>query len=374
LGYKPELQPLSRGFDEFFGFPGGAHTYMPERIRDNSQNPILRGARTVEEKEYLTDAFGREAVAFIEKHHDKPFFLYLPFNAVHSPLQASDKYLKRFDTIEDAKRRTFLAMMAAMDENIGRVLEALRKYRLEEESLIFFISDNGGPTQQTTSSNIPLRGNKGQVLEGGIRVPFIIQWKGHIPAGKIDDRPVIQLDIYPTALAAAGQTIIADWKLDGVNLLPFLTKDRDSLPHDTLYWRFNDQKAIRCGDWKLLQTHTDPKPYLYNLSRDIGESIDLADKNPDKLKELTDAWNTWNAQLMPPLWRREDSRTKAKRQGGDIERFRQYDKNDDGRLTPDELPHANIFKNMDKNKDKIATLDEYKAFYVHRRSQSIKKK
>lgn len=188
---------------------------------------------------------------------------------------------------------------------------AARKHGLEEQTLVFFISDNGGPTPQTTSSNLPLRGYKGQLLEGGIREPFIIQWKGHVPAGKVDDRAVIQLDVLPTALAAAGLAISPDWKLDGVNLLPFLSGEKSGLPHETLYWRFQDQRAIRRGDWKLVQTRTDPKPNLYNLAADIGEATDLADREPARLKELGDGWAAWNAQLSAPGWRRQDAQTQG---------------------------------------------------------------
>jgi len=378
LGYKPELQPTARGFDEFFGFLSGANNYLPNARRGESRNPIQRGTQPVEEREYLTDAFGREAVAFIEKHHDKPFFVYLPFNAVHGPLEAIEKHLKRFEAIKDPKRRTFAAMLSAMDDNIGRVLDALRKHRLEEQTLIFFLGDNGGPTPQTTSSNVPLRGYKGQVLEGGIREPFIIQWRGHLLAGKVDDRPVISLDIHPTAVTAAGQALSPDWKLDGVNLLPYLAGGKTGLPHDTLYWRFHDQYAIRRDDWKMVKTRTDPKPQLYNLAKDIGEATDLADKEPAKLKELTDAWAAWNSQLMEPQWRREDGRSQGTgkataqgtRRGGGIEtRFKQYDKNGDGKLTADEFPRAETFKQIDMNKDGIVTLDEARAFYGGRRRQ-----
>ncbi|MEW6211032.1 MAG: sulfatase-like hydrolase/transferase, partial [Acidobacteriota bacterium] len=218
IGYKPEMHPMRRGFDEFFGFLGGAHSYINPNER--RANPILRGNEVISERSYLTEAFAREAVSFIERHHNESFFLYLPFNAVHAPMQATEKYRSRFASITDERRRTFAAMLSAMDDAVGQVLARLRELKLEENTLIFFISDNGGPTLQTTSRNDPLRGYKGQVLEGGIRIPFLIQWKGRVPAGKVYDRPVISLDIHPTALAAAGGKITGELKLDGRNLLP----------------------------------------------------------------------------------------------------------------------------------------------------------
>jgi len=374
LGFKPELTPPRRGFDEFFGFLGGANNYLPGL----SRNTILRGMNPVDEKEYLTDAFGREAVVFIEKNQDKPFFLYLPFNAVHSPLQAIEKYLERFPTIRDTNRRTYAAMTAAMDDAVGRVLETLRRLKMEENTLIFFFSDNGGPTPQTTSSNLPLRGYKGQVLEGGIRTPSMVQWKGRIPAGKVIEHPVIQLDIFPTAIAAAGEQISPDWKLDGVNLLPYLTGEKTGLPHDTLYWRFHQQHAIRQGDWKLLVQGTGIKPSLYNLVEDIGEKNDLADKMPDKVKQLDAVWQAWNAQLMAPLWVRQDARTQGEtpqgvrgagagkggqRPGARLERFKQLDRNGDGQLTPDELPRPEIFKRLDTNGDGAVTPEEARSAF-----------
>lgn len=221
LGYKPEFHPQKRGFDEFFGFLGGAHSYV-DPLGDKA-NPILRGTQPVDEKEYTTNAFAREALSFIDRHQREPFFLYLPFNAVHAPLQGLEQYLAKFASIKDEKRRTFAAMHACMDDAVGRVLKMLRDTKNEENTLVFFISDNGGPTPSTTSRNDPLKGYKGQVLEGGIRVPWLMQWKGHLPAGKVYENPAISLDIHPTAVAAAGGSIPADAKLDGVNLLPFLT-------------------------------------------------------------------------------------------------------------------------------------------------------
>lgn len=309
LGYRPEYAPQKRGFDEFFGFLGGAHSYV-DSLGD-SANPILRGTEPVAEKAYLTDAFTREAVQFIERHKDQPFFLYLPFNAVHAPLQAPQKYLERFESIQDPKRRTFAGMLSAMDDGVGSVLEALRKTGVEEQTLVIFFSDNGGPTLSTSSRNDPLSGYKTQVLEGGIRIPFIVQWKGRIPGGKVDDRPVISLDILPTAMAAAGGKIGGDAKLDGVNLLPYLSGEKAQAPHDRLFWRFGEQSAVRAGDWKLVKQPS-ASPRLFNLASDVGEHQDLASTNPKKLEELQAAYGEWNAKNVEPLWGRQARRQNAR--------------------------------------------------------------
>ena len=316
LGYAPQFHPLKRGFDEYFGFLGGLHDYLD--AASDLKDPILRGTTPVGSIDYTTDAFGREAVAFIEKHRSEPWLCYLPFNAVHAPLQALEKYLGRFPGVEDPKRRTFCAMLSAMDDAVGAVLTKVRQHGLEEDTLIFFFSDNGGPTAGTTSGNGPLRGFKSQTWEGGIRIPYMVQWKGQIPAGRVDDRPVIQLDILPTAFAAAGMAAKPEWKLDGVNLLPFLTGQNSGAPHELLYWRFGPQLALRMGDWKLVKAPagggwvgenpregkaTTDGVQLYNLRDDVGEKENLAEKNPAKLKALTAAWERFNREMIDPLWR-----------------------------------------------------------------------
>ncbi|MDO8682576.1 MAG: sulfatase [Armatimonadota bacterium] len=300
LGFDAGLLPMDRGFDEFFGHLAGGHPYLPTKIPPR-QGPIMRGNFAVEEKEYLTDAFGREASAFIDKHHDKPFFLYLAFNAVHAPLQSTDKYLERFPKIENVKRRKFAAMLSAMDDAVGKTLDALRRNNIEENTLVFFIGDNGGPTGATTCGNGPLKGVKGQLDEGGIRVPFLMQYKGHAPAGKTYDKPVIALDITPTSLALAGGKS-SDARFDGVNLMPYLTGKSKGVPHETLYWRFSPQWAIRKGDWKLLNMSGGKDVQLYNLAIDIGEQTDLAAQKPDKVKELQADYDKWNSTLATPLW------------------------------------------------------------------------
>ncbi len=304
LGYRPEFHPQRRGFDEFFGFLGGAHSYLDPEADES--NPILSGEERVRALEYTTDAFAQHAADFIERHKDEPFFVYLPFNAVHAPLQSLTKYLGRFDTIEDKKRHTYAAMLSAMDDGIGLVLAKLRDLGLEDDTLIFFISDNGGPTPQTTSRNDPLRGYKGQVLEGGIRIPFLIQWKGRVPAGTVYRQPVISLDICPTILAAVGADAQGA-NLDGVDLLPYVSGKDARAPHDRLFWRFGEQSAIRMGDWKL-ERFANGEARLYHLSEDIAEGNDLAEKQPEKFKELDEAYQAWNATLAPPRWKQKAAR------------------------------------------------------------------
>ncbi|MFN0119457.1 MAG: sulfatase [Blastocatellia bacterium] len=312
LGYEPKFHPQQRGFDEYFGFLGGAHSYIDNA--DNN-NRVIRGTEPVKEVSYLTDMFGDEAVAFIKRHQARPWFLYLPFNADHAPMQAKDSYLAKFAHIKDPLRQKFAAMHSALDDNIGRVLATLREQNLEQNTLIFFISDNGGPTNANASRNTPLRGFKAQTWEGGVRVPFLAQWKGKLPAGKVYDQPVIQLDILPTIIAAAGGKADPARKLDGVDLTPYLNGKTKGAPHEALYWRFGQQIAIRVGDWKLVKAPganatqgefrakaTTEGAHLYNLASDIGEQNNLADREPARFKQLAAMWDKWNATLAEPSW------------------------------------------------------------------------
>ncbi|MBM3813142.1 MAG: sulfatase [Acidimicrobiia bacterium] len=299
LGYQPEFHPMKRGFHEFFGFLGGAHSYN-DALADTA-NPILRGTERVNEKEYLTDALGREAISFIDRHKAGPFFLYLSFNAVHAPMQAMEKYTDRFAGIADRNRRIHAGMMAAMDDAIGGVLTTLQRNKLMEDTLIFFISDNGGPTPVNTSRNTPLRGFKGQVYEGGIRVPFLMQWNGKIRKGSVYEQPAIALDVLPTAVAAAGGSIDPNWKLDGVDLMPHVTGKNKKAPHETLYWRFGARSAIRKGNMKLLKEGGEAE--LYDLAKDVGEQNNLAATRAEAAADLQRDFEAWNSQLMAPRWR-----------------------------------------------------------------------
>jgi len=310
LGAGPEYHPLKRGFDEFYGFLGGSHSYFQSA-------GIQRGTEPVKELDYTTDAFGREAMAFIERHKSEPWFLYLAFNAAHTPMDATDDRLAKFTNISDKKRQTYDAMMLAMDEAIGRVRKKLVEAGLEKDTLVFFIADNGGPvmpgTTMNASRNDPLRGGKRTTLEGGIRVPFVVSWAGHLKPG-VFAQPAIQLDLTATALAAAGVTASPDWKAEGVDLLPFLRGDKKGAPHDALYWRFGQQMAIRAGDYKLVRydsnadtlTGARNQPVtaakLYNVTTDLGETKDFAAAMPEKVKELQSKWDEWNAANIKPRW------------------------------------------------------------------------
>jgi arylsulfatase A-like enzyme len=296
LGFRPELTPPQRGFDTFFGFTSGYHGYYPDKPAPHS-GPIVRGNTPVEEKEYLTTALGREASKFIQDNARRPFFIYLPFNAVHSPMQAPKEIEDELTSITRPRRRTLSAMTIAMDRAVGRVLNTLRENSLEDNTLVIFLSDNGSPFETD-----PLRGKKGMCYEGGIRIPFMVQWKGHIAGGRTVDTPVSSLDILPTVMAAAKAPLPTNGIFDGKNILGSLIED-DPFPARTLYWRFYDGKksrAIREGDWKLL---SEGGPWeLYNLANDIGETSNTATEKPELVHQLEAKWNTWNSQMIDPKW------------------------------------------------------------------------
>jgi len=297
-GGVPELYPTSRGFDEFFGFLAQAHDYFRAA-------GIVRGREPVASMDYTTDAFGREAVDFIERHKQQSWFLYLAFNAVHCPLQATPERLAKFSQIANPRRRAYAAVALALDEAIGTVMKKLAETGQDRNTLVFFISDNGGALIQLPGCNAPLRGGKTQMLEGGIRVPFVLAWPGHLKPG-VEERPVIHLDAHATALALAG--VEPERPIDGVNLIPYLTGQNSGSPHEALYWRYGEQMAIRVGDYKLVRYNKRENEdqvtavQLYNLSDDIGESRDLAAAMPEKVRELQARWDAWNGTLVPPLW------------------------------------------------------------------------
>lgn len=318
LGKIGAMRPGERGFEETLWHPNGG-VYFPVEAHGTLPG-MLRGSEPAAVRGYSTDAFTDEAIQFVERHRDEPFLLVVSYVAPHTPMDAKPELLERFEDVADRHRRAFLAMMASLDENVGRLLDSIRAAGIEEETLVFFLSDNGGATGApragpdaafepgtNASLNLPFRGDKADLLEGGIRVPFLAQWKGHLPAGIVYGEPVISLDILPTALRAAGVTTPEG--LDGVDLLPFLRGARSEPPHDALYWRFDfppsgaepRRWAVREGNWKLIRNSAEPLA-LYDLSADPSEDHNLASRHPDRVAALRARWKRWNAELRPPAW------------------------------------------------------------------------
>ena len=295
LGDSAVHHPMQRGFDEFYGFLGGARAYYGGTVKRGTANEALTG--------YLTERFAAEAADFIDRRKDGPFFLMLTFNAVHTPMDTPPAiYMNRFPGVTDPTRKAYLAMLAAMDDAIGVVLAKLNAHTLEQNTLVFFHSDNGGPIGTNGSANgsinLPLRGGKQSVWEGGVRVPFLAKWPARLPAGRLYHEPVIQLDLFTTALKAAGGTAPTDRVIDGVDLLPHLDGTAATVPHENLYWRFGvtGPSAIRKGAWKFKGGE------LYNLATDIGETTNVAAANPAVAADLLADLNAWKSELVPPLW------------------------------------------------------------------------
>ena len=316
LGSHEKFHPVNRGFDEFFGMATWGADYIDPTRDDvkSTRRPtttasgkwtgrgndfLQRGTTPVEEDEYLTEAFTREAIAFIEKHKEQPFFLYLPHLAVHGPLQVTQKYYDRFPHIKDESTRIYAAMTSAMDDGIGEVLDALQQNGVEENTLVIFTSDNGAGNADYCS-NEPLRLGKQTMYEGGVRVPFAIKWPAAIAKGTTYEHPISTLDIFPTVLVAAGESLPTENNLDGVDLMPFLSGANSEKPHDKLFWRAGNIWATRDGDWKLI--YAAERHWLYDLSKDIGEKTNLADKRQDIVKAMTASYEEWNSGNIAPLW------------------------------------------------------------------------
>jgi arylsulfatase A-like enzyme len=309
------LSPAGQGFDEF---------YMNNRERCWA-NFRADGTSLKPGGEWITESTGDRlddetagALAFIERNHARPFFLYLAYSGPHTPLEATPERLARFPGEMPARRRTALAMLATIDDGVGQIMAKLRKHGLEENTLIVFTSDNGAPLKMTMpdapmtkgpdgkqndmggwdgSINAPQLGEKGMLTEGGIREPFLWSWKGVLPAGKVYDHPVSSLDIASTLLSAAG--IAERDGLDGVNVVPHLTGTILTPPHEALYWRFWKQAAVRVGDWKLIHLG-DGTDFLFDLSQPDPETKNLAAEHPDKVTELRAKLEAWTQQLRPP--------------------------------------------------------------------------
>lgn len=322
-GNADRFHPLRRGFDEFYGFRGGARSYFAFGPNNNLVRPedkLERGfGQFAETGKYLTDALADETIAFIENNKARPFFALLAFNAVHAPMDAEANDLKEFPELT-GKRKQLAAMTLSMDRACGRIFDKLAELGLDKNTIVVFTNDNGGPTDANASVNEPLSGTKANHLEGGIRVPFLMRWPGVLPQGSVYKQPISTLDLLPTFFNAAGGAADSLKELDGVNLIPYLTGKIKELPHPVLYWKKEARGAIREGDWKLIR-YPDRPAELYNLSKDVSEVNDLATKHPEKVRDLYKKLFAWELTLERPLWQLQ-----RKYEGLDIIRMDTYSK------------------------------------------------
>ncbi|HBO51343.1 MAG: sulfatase-like hydrolase/transferase [Planctomycetota bacterium] len=295
LGVDIKYNALHRGFDEFYGFMGrGAHDYFDLNTPDH---PIYRGLEPIKDKGYLTDRITEEAVSFIRRHKDKPFFAYVAYNAVHSPAQAPAADIRK--ETDDPARNTLMAMLRSLDTGVGKIVDTLKSEGVYNNTLLFFLTDNGG-SKVMHANNAPLRGYKQNDYEGGVRVPFIVSWPAKLKGGTTCSAPLMSIDILPTALAAAETGRVGSLPLDGRNIMPALEGKTD-LVHEQLYWSSAAGKgawAIRSGKWKLVGLKT--RLELFDLESDIGESKDLSGKHPEQVKKLKRLYDAWLDEMAEP--------------------------------------------------------------------------
>ena len=311
LGEAEHFHPLKRGFHEFWGYLGGGHNYFSKKANGQPYpNKILCNYKAPQPITYITDDKGDECVDFIRRHKDEPFFLYASFNAPHAPMQATEDDLKLYAHVQNEKRRAYCAMVHRLDLNVGRIMRELKAQKIDQNTVVVFFSDNGGPCANNASLNAPLRGAKGILLEGGIRVPFVMSWPKKLAAGTVYDDPISSLDLTPTFVELAGGTIPAMDKLDGVNLIPYLKSEAAGRPHDEMMWRFTISAGIREGDWKLVRL-PDRLPQLYDVKVDLAEQNDVADQNRERVKRMLKRLGDWDVSCPQVLylegnrWRRK---------------------------------------------------------------------
>ncbi|GLR70359.1 sulfatase family protein [Agaribacter marinus] len=310
LGGAPRFQPNKRGFDYFYGFLGGGHNYMPHEVTIGGGSyflPLMRNEGVAEFDDYLTSALSKDAVKFIEDHQKQPFMLYMAYNAPHTPLQAPKETIAKYKDIKDENRRIYAAMIDEMDQGIGEIVDALKRTGQYQNTLIFFLSDNGGVYPEdwmpnaNWADNSPFRRGKVALLEGGIRVPFIAHWPAKIPKGFIFEGLVSSLDIAATAVEISGANA-SDGLLDGVNLVPYLTGLESGTPHHALYWRLEEADhiyAIRTPDAKYMRQ---PLPGVgrsfFDMKNDPEEQNNIVDTKLMAQSEMARLWNQWNSQNM----------------------------------------------------------------------------
>ncbi|MEX0321024.1 MAG: sulfatase [Puniceicoccaceae bacterium] len=301
MGEADRYNPIHRGFDVFYGFRGGARSFFPYKKPPNRGRMMERGFGEFEEHEgYLTDVLADETCTFIEENKNRPFFAYVSFNAVHTPMEPDPNDADTFPQFE-GNRRKVAQMALSMDRACGKIVAKLDELGLRENTLVIFTNDNGGPTDSNASSNYPLAGTKGTQLEGGIRVPGIVSWPGILPEGISYEHPMITLDFLPTFIKLGGGDPAAIGGLDGEDMLPYLKGENKERPHQTLYWKMETRGAIRDGDWKLMR-FPDRPAHLFDLSKDPGEQNNLAAENPELVAELYKKLFEWELGLQRPLF------------------------------------------------------------------------
>ncbi|MEM7037542.1 MAG: sulfatase-like hydrolase/transferase [Bacteroidota bacterium] len=323
LGTAEHTWPNRRGFDEQFGFYEAYSLFHPDtaaphilnqRHDDFSDKWIWGNARKgnyairrnhvpVEDTTYLTEKIADEALTFMKAQGENPFFLYLPFSAPHTPFQATREHFNRFPDVKDRNKRIYLAMISSLDEAVGRILDGLRDNGLAENTLVIFLSDNGGATYTHATDNAPLKGGKFTNFEGGLNVPFMMRWPGKIAAGSQETRPVIAMDIFNTVAEACGVELPGDRAYDGVDLLPGLQGDTARF-HQRLCWRSLYAWAIREGNWKLVVDEKGGNRALYDLGADKVEQRNLYGERPEVVERLEASWRKWEAGVERPQWPR----------------------------------------------------------------------
>jgi len=299
LGGTEADHPNNRGFDEFYGFLAGGRSYF-SMTNPSKEHMLQQNGKQVNFQGYLTDVLGERSIHFVEENKDQPFFMYLAYNAVHTPMEARTDHLKKY---KDHSRQHLAAMTWSLDENIGKLYKKLEELNILDNTLIFFLSDNGG-AHNNESSNGYLKGWKGNKFEGGHRVPFVVTWPGKIKGNQTFNGLTSSLDIFSTAISAACIRDDTPSQLDGTDLTPFLTKEKQGNPHDELYWRKLEESAARIGDYKLIHLK-DFGSTLYNLSNDIGETKNLAPTDSLHFKMLMNGLSKWESNLIDPLWAEE---------------------------------------------------------------------
>jgi arylsulfatase A-like enzyme len=304
LGYTQAYHPNQRGFDWFYGLLAGDRSYFPTKEPGSDRVIQINGEATPEE-DYVTDRLGDAACLFILSNSNQPFFLLVSFTAPHGPLEAKPQILEQLSSIKTERRRNYAGLIASLDENVGKILTCLQETNQAATTIVIFTNDNGG-RNLTGANNYPLRGTKGNVWEGGIRVPWAMRWPGKIGSGMVIDDPVIALDLLPTFIEAAGGSVNPDWQLDGISLLSIITKPNTTLNERALFWRhhgYKGKRAIRRGKWKVVHNrHQGAPPMLFNLHFDIGEKTNLAENEPEILRIMLDLLDGWESELTEPLW------------------------------------------------------------------------